>query len=309
VRLPDFFIIGAPKCGTTTLYDWLGQHPEVNAPHKEPCFFSQDIFPTASLPTHIPSLHDYAEIFDFKTPTQHISGEATPKYLYSDMALNELKRLRPNAKIIVCLRNPVDLVISFHNQKLREGVEPETDFLKAWRRTVDASGHVKTCAPTFNSQINYYFWGAFGERLQKLFDIFSAEQVLVISLDEINSKPDEVYTTLLNFLQISNDISINFNASNVGYRVKHLRLHQIVLKIKKICSPLLVVFHRFNRGRGTGLLKLLNKYNTEKGTYAVSVSEELRHEIKSVFTKDTQIAKKFLASYPVRENNGIDRFL
>jgi hypothetical protein len=97
VRLPDFFIIGAPKCGTTTLYDWLGQHPEVNAPHKEPCFFSQDIFPTASLPTHIPSLHDYAEIFDFKTPTQHISGEATPKYLYSDMALNELTGVRSSA--------------------------------------------------------------------------------------------------------------------------------------------------------------------------------------------------------------------
>lgn len=294
--LPDFFIIGAPKCGTTTIYDWLGQHPEVHAPHKEPCFFSQDIFPTASLPTHISSLTEYVEIFKFVMPTQRLRGEATPKYLYSDMALEQIKRLCPNARIIVCLRDPVDLVISLHSQKFREGEEPEQDFVKAWRRTVDATGQVKSQAPTFRGQTNYLFWGLFGWRLQKLYDVFSDEQIFITTINEIQENPNLIYANLVKFLGIDHDGRTNFNASNVGYKIKRPLLHKIAVNLRHFSSPVLSRITKFRGGRGLGLLKLLNQFNNEKGTYSTGVPEEVRHEIKRTLSNDTVIANRILAS-------------
>lgn len=297
MSLPDFFIIGAPKCGTTTLYNWLGRHPEVNAPHKEPCFFSQDIFPTSSLPTHIESLSEYTSIFNFRAATQRISGEATPKYLYSDMALNEIKRLCPDARVIVCFRDPVDLVISLHYQKFREGEEKESSFVKAWRRTVDHNGTVLSRDANFGGQPNYYFWGAYGCRLKKLYELFTADQILLVGLNEIQSDPETTYKKLIDFLGIDDDGRTSFGASNVGFKIKRPWLHRFAVFLKRVSAPVLRSLHRARDGRGLGLLKLLNRYNTEVGAYSIGVSEDLRVEIREVLLADIEMAERIFDVY------------
>ena len=292
--MPDFFIIGAPKCGTTTLYDWLGQHPQVHAPHKEPCFFSQDLESTAHLPTHIPTLEAYKSIFDIDNPNVLISGEATPKYLYSDEALDQISHLRPDAKIIICLRDPVDLVISFHNQKFREGVEPEKDFVKAWRRSVDRTGKIICHTSTAGGHINYFFWGAIGVRLQRVFEIFPTEQVLLVTLGEIKSDPKTTYDNILAFLGIRNDGRKDFSASNTGFKIQRPYLHRSAILLKGKFAPVVRYLHKLRGGRGLGVLKILNLYNTAPGDYRSDVPEEVRDEIQHVFECDSKFAEIFL---------------
>ena len=127
-NMPDFFIVGAPKCGTTSMYNWIAAHPKTFMPVKEPGFFSQDI---RSIPNK--EISSYLALFSCERPPGTLVGEATPKYLYSKRGLRQIVELNPNARMIVMLRNPVDLVISLHGQMLREGMEIEPDFESAWK--------------------------------------------------------------------------------------------------------------------------------------------------------------------------------
>ena len=111
---PDFFIVGAPKCGTTALYEYLRQHPAVFMPfHKEPLFFGDDLTRRYGRLT----LHDYMRLFKDAKPGQRV-GEASAWYLYSRSAAAEIKAYAPDAQIIVMVRNPVDMMYAEHSQVL-----------------------------------------------------------------------------------------------------------------------------------------------------------------------------------------------
>lgn len=293
MKLPDFFIVGAPKCGTTTLYNWLGEHPHIYAPHKEPCFFSQDIYPTAHLPSHIPSLEAYSAIFSLSSSEHRVSGEATPKYLYSDMALDSLARLCPEARIIVCVRNPLDLVLSFHGQKLRDGEEVDADFVKAWRRTVAPGGEVLSRAPIVNGRINYVFWGAFGERLVRLHEVFPRSRILVLTLSELELSPAATYGRVLDFLQVEPRKEIHFAAYNRGYRIKWLALYMAIIRLKRFSSPTVRLIHSVLGGRGLGIIRLLNRLGSSPADHG-GIPADIRAEMRSVFSRDVTLAESFL---------------
>lgn len=294
--LPDFFIIGAPKCGTTTLYQWLGQHPQVHAPHKEPGFFSQDVDPTAHLATHIPTLDDYKAIFDSSDPMVKISGEATPKYLYSDNALERISKLRPDAKIIVCLRDPVDLAISFHNQKVKEGVETEVDFSTAWGRSI-SSGPVTS--PWVDDHINYAFWACFGQRLEQVFERFPTENIRIYTITELKREPEAVFQDLCSFLAISQDQIITFEAANVGYQMRSPNLHLTIIALKRKAAPLLRLIAKIRGKEGLGLLKLAKRLNSSGEAYSDTVPSELRAEMRRSLADDQDIARVFLKGKPL----------
>ena len=293
---PDFFIVGAPKCGTTTLYDWLVDHPQVHAPHKEPCFFSQDIFPTHHLPTHIPSLEAYQDIFTIRDPRQRISGEATPKYLYSDLALEHIVALNPYAKVIVCLRDPVDLMISLHNQKLHEAVETEVNFEQAWQRSFDAdNGSPLFGEATIGGNMNYLFWGCVGNRLERLYGLYPRENIKIIVLDDLQHAPRSVYRDLLAFLGIDDDGRADFPVSNPGSRIRSLWLHRHALALKRRVRPTPRTVQPVRRRHGFGIMKLINRLNRQRGFYALTVSDELRSAMHDILKGDTELAESFLS--------------
>src|SRR4051812_29453240 len=104
-RMPDFFIVGAPKCGTTALYEYLASHPYVFMPKtKDPHFFCEDMVGSR----HAADLKDYLALFSDAGPDQ-IVGEASVWYLFSEVAISKIFALRPDAKFIVMLRDPVEV--------------------------------------------------------------------------------------------------------------------------------------------------------------------------------------------------------
>ncbi|MGC2374989.1 MAG: sulfotransferase, partial [Solirubrobacteraceae bacterium] len=138
-RVPDFFIVGHPKCGTTALYEMLRRHPQIFMPElKEPRFFDEDLrarflpgAPDRGAPPTIPgTLEQYLSLFERATPEQR-AGEASPSYLMSSVAARAIARAQPAARIIAILREPVSFLRSLQLELVQNHIERERDFRTA----------------------------------------------------------------------------------------------------------------------------------------------------------------------------------
>src|SRR5438876_879559 len=131
-RIPDFFVVGQHKSGTTALYEMLRRHPQIYMPDvKEPWFFARDLpvrfQPSDPLPE---TLEEYQSLFDAAMPEQRV-GEATPSYLMSRAAASAIADVQPQARIIAILREPASFLRSLHLQTVENHAETETDLRKA----------------------------------------------------------------------------------------------------------------------------------------------------------------------------------
>ena len=125
MKIPNFFIVGAPKCGTTAMNDYLDQHPDVFMAHKELHYFGNDL----QVKNRI-SEQEYLQHFK-DAVNEKIIGEASVWYLFSATAAKEIKSFSPDAKVLIMLRNPVDVIYSLHSQHLYDGNEDVLDFESA----------------------------------------------------------------------------------------------------------------------------------------------------------------------------------
>jgi sulfotransferase family protein len=124
---PNFFILGAPKCGTTSLARWLGDHPNIfMAPQKEPHFFNTDDR------RGVATLVEYEDLFR-NAQREHVAvGEASVWYLSSSQAVRNILQYNPNARFIVMVRNPIEMAPALHGEMLISGLECIKDFSRAW---------------------------------------------------------------------------------------------------------------------------------------------------------------------------------
>jgi hypothetical protein len=134
-RVPDFFVVGHPKSGTTALWDMLKSHPQIYTPaNKEPYFFAEELHPPAATPRtfgHTPAtLAEYLALFADAAPQQR-AGEASAPYLWSRSAARRIAEVQPAARIIAILREPASFLHSLHLQFVQIYIEPEKDMRKA----------------------------------------------------------------------------------------------------------------------------------------------------------------------------------
>lgn len=126
MRKPNLFILGAPKCGTTSLMDWLGQHPTIYAsPYKEPHFFYSPYSPPLSL-------KEYASLFARVETSHEYLAEGSTWYLFSWIAVQRILEFNPEARFILCLRNSLEMLPSFSAQKRLSGVKALPVLEDAW---------------------------------------------------------------------------------------------------------------------------------------------------------------------------------
>src|SRR6202044_1854761 len=124
---PNFFILGAPKCGTTSLAAWLAGHPEIYlSPTKEPHFFNTDHRRLTN------SLESYEQLFAATDQRHRAVGEASVWYLASSTAAANILNYSPEAKFIVMLRDPTEMASSLHEELVFTGREDVVDFAEAW---------------------------------------------------------------------------------------------------------------------------------------------------------------------------------
>jgi hypothetical protein len=203
--MPDLFIVGAPKSGTTSLYEWLKGHPEVfMTPVKEPCYFSRDLAADKSgnFLRYDLDRARYLALFEAAGEGAKRVGEASTRYLYSKDAAGLIAAEQPDARIVAILRNPVDMIASLHAHKLAGGTED----LESLEAALDAESerHAGRRIPRDSNPYlaTYRDRARFGEQIPRWFDAFGPERVQVILFEEMVRDPAAQFRRLLDFLDI-----------------------------------------------------------------------------------------------------------
>lgn len=200
---PNFFLVGAPKCGTTALSEYLRAHPQVfMATPKEPHYFATD-FPGLR---YVRQLDEYERLYAHASPSCRAIGEASPGYLFSREAISGIYAYNPDARLIVTLRNPVDLIVSYHSQLLYSLFEDAQVLERAWRLQEERlQGRHLPLHCRDQAVLQYRDALALGTQLQRLLSIFPRNQVLMIFYDDFRASPANVYRTVQSFLGIDYD--------------------------------------------------------------------------------------------------------
>ena len=222
---PDVFIVGAFKAGTTTLYEYLGAHPQVfmSVP-KEPMYFGADLTPRYRRMTEA----EYLELFREADAGQH-AGEASPWYLYSTTAAAEIRAFSPDAKPIVMLRNPVDVMYAQHSQLVFNRREDLADFRAALEAEDDRrAGRRLPPGPINVENLFYRHSVRFAEQLRRYFDVFGRERVHVIVFDDLVSDPRAVYRSTLEFIGVDPTFQVEWQVYNASRQMRWDRLARLI---------------------------------------------------------------------------------
>jgi hypothetical protein len=211
--MPNFLVIGAAKCGTTALYHYLAQHPDIYmSPNKEPLFLAYDrADPDFSDKQRggVSTLAEYEALFD-GVSTEKAIGEASTLYIYSPLAIEGIKRYVPDAKLIALLRNPADRAFSSFLQIVAMGTEPLTDFADA----LEAEAGRLTTRTTLT---HYRNGGYYYRQLKPYYDAFGPEQIRVYLHDDLVAEPLAVLQDIFRFLDVEDsyvpDFSIRHNVA------------------------------------------------------------------------------------------------
>jgi len=217
MKKPDFFIVGAPKCGTTALNAYLTQHPEIFLPKKKELhYFGADLVFSRPKMTEPMYMAHFSEANGEKRV-----GEAAVWYLYSKQAATEIKEFNSATRIIVMLRNPVEMMYALHAQRLFNDNEDIFDFAEAlaaeeerkqgWRLYKNAAnimGFFYRDAATYTPQIQRYL------------QVFGEDSVHVIIFDDFTNNTPQVYRDTCEFLRVDPHFLPEFSIINANKSVR-----------------------------------------------------------------------------------------
>lgn len=227
MRKPDFFIVGAPKCGTTALDSYLKVHPHIYMARKELHFFGSDL---AFSPRRRGVTEDeYLKQFRRAPATARRLGEASVSYLYSENAPSEIEAFSPGAKIIIMLRNPVDMIYSLHSQLLYGGDETISDFQEALDAEPGRRRGLNIPAKTlYPPGLLYRDVGRYVHRVEHYLSFFGRDRVQIIVFDDFKSDTAATYAETLRFLGVADDFAPNFRVVNGNKRARNRTIQNVL---------------------------------------------------------------------------------
>lgn len=210
---PHFFIVGAPKCGTTSMAQYLNQHPDVFVIRGEPHYFGTDFdYNTPRL-----SRAQYAALCR-GTGGKRICGDRSTWYLLSRNAASEIHAHNPQALIIAMLRNPAEMLHSLHAHQYQRGrrddIENLEDALAA--ESDRRAGNRIAANVRFPESLFYSEIPRFSEQLRRYFDLFGVERVRIILFDDLKRSPAQVYAETVAFLGVDPAFRPDFSVHNAS---------------------------------------------------------------------------------------------
>jgi hypothetical protein len=210
VPLPNFLIIGAARCGTTSLYAWLQQHPQIFLPDKkEPTYFAH------GYGIHEPSL--YRQLFVGAEGKLAI-GEASTAYLSAPESPEWIRRELGEPRLIVVLRNPADRAFSLYKWMIMSGLEWLPTFergLEAEAERVNDHYFRWKCPEHFYNYL-YYSSGLYHDQLTRYFTTFGPERVQVLLFEELSEQREDVFKRLCEFVGVDPNVAVDLSTQNAS---------------------------------------------------------------------------------------------
>ncbi len=288
---PNFFIVGAPKSATTAVSQFLGTHPNVFiSDPKEPYYFSTDIGPSP----FAANIEDYLELFARATSRHSVIAEGSASYLMSDVAYKNIHQFNPNAKILVMLRNPADLVNAWHSEMLYAGEESIADFETAW--TLQDSRLHGAKLPRLSTRpllLQYRKVGLLGCTLQRYLDQFGHANVMWIVYDDFQKDPCREYTRLLEFLGLPIIVPSQFPIVNARRRFRAKWPGQILRYARQKYRRQINASMKYLGLRRSGIMQLIDWINT-KTTDSSPVPDQLKSVLKLEFSADLRLLESLI---------------
>lgn len=244
--MPNFLIIGAAKSGTTSLYNYIQQHPAVYmSSNKEPRFFAfEGKRPDFRGPGDDPvaykgvvtDMESYKQLFAGVSGEVAI-GEASTHYLYNPEVPAKIRRHLPEVRLIAMLRDPVERAYSSFMHKRREGFEPHTDFETALQE------EPSRIRGNWALLWHYKSMGFYYEQVKRYFELFDREQIRIYLYEDFRSDPLSVTRDIFRHLGVDEsfkpDMAIKHNAGGVPISRLLQRFLNSRNPVKRMVRPLL----------------------------------------------------------------------
>jgi hypothetical protein len=283
VPKPNFFVIGAPKSGTTSLTKYLQSHPNIYmSDPKEPNYFATDMEGQRAVRNE----SRYMELFNQATEKHLAIGEASVWYLYSKEAAENIKLFNKEAKLIAMLRNPLDMVYSLHSQQVFTLNEDERDFSRAWfleEQRKKGKRIPKSCRAVQN--LYYSEVARYGEQLERVYKYFQKEKVFLIFYEDFKADTRKVYQDLLRFLGLPAYELKKYPAYNKSKRNRSEIFARLTKRPPRELVELAWYIKRFLGLRRFGFGRILKEMNTEYAERP-QLSTELKKFIIMAYQSD-----------------------
>jgi hypothetical protein len=235
----DFFIVGAPKAGTTSLYHYLSEHPQVEmSSQKEPDYFSDKAIHEQGMyytKNRVNSLDKYESLFVQKESV--VYGEASVSYLFYENVAEDIKKYNPNAKIIIMLRNPIERAFSHYLMDYRLGLISDSFENVLAKKSKHKNAHL------FYQQ--YIEVSKYAKQIQRYLDFFEKDSILFIDYEDFKINVSKTVDQVYNFLHISIEFAADINTKHNTFTMpknKVIRLIYSFVFLRKILTFLFPIY-------------------------------------------------------------------
>ena len=284
---PDFFIVGAPKCGTTALFNYLAAHPSVFMPdNKEPNYFCTDLTRYG----HVATLTEYEALFS-PAPPHALTGEASALYLYSKVAIVQIMAHNANAKIIVMLRNPIEAARSMHAFQWSYELEDVFDFEEAWRlQKARLEGRDLPRRWPYPDHLQYGALYRYAPQVRRLLAHAPRQQCLFLLFEDFFADPSRQFARVLEFLGLPSDPArTDFPVVNQTIGVRSARLDRLLRRL----PPALMALRRAAHAVGFHPIRAVQRLNQVAGQKP-PLGRSFRTELEEYFSADVAELEQLL---------------
>ena len=251
------FIVGAPRCGTTTMARWLQAHPQILFPFvKEPHFFAQyDLRGLGEADLRRRVEHDFLDHFyPPPQPGERVGADCSVSYLYTPEQLEPVLKLWPDSRFIVAVRDPLTLLPSLHKRLIFTGDETIRSFEDAWAAAPDRAAGRRIPWSTIDPRLLRYDEAArYATYVERLFAAVGKERCLVMVFDDLLADPASQHRRLLEFAGLDPVLAPEMKAEREGKGVRSLFLQQLLNRPPRFLLPYLTTIRfqrRFNKQAG-----------------------------------------------------------